>query len=178
MNSELGIEVGQVATAAALDSFAATAAADARRLVVGALITDGAGRIYVQRRSLNRDLFPGCWDLVGGHAEAGETVEAALAREVLEETGWRLIELGPVVELIDWQAGGVARREIDLLVRVAGNLDRPRLEVSKHTEGRWLKSSDTALLLASRDPDDRWVFEVVQRAFAQLASWPQRPGGA
>lgn len=140
--------------------------------MVGAVIGDGAGRIYVQRRSPSRALFPGCWDLVGGHAEAGESVEQALAREVLEETGWQLTRLGPVVEVIDWEAGGVARREVDLLARVQGDLERPRLEVSKHTEGRWLLPSEAPLLLQGRKADDRWVFEVVERAFGLFRSWP------
>ena len=36
----------------------------------------------------------GMWSLPGGHVEPGESVTAAVLREVLEETGWR-IELGP-----------------------------------------------------------------------------------
>jgi 8-oxo-dGTP pyrophosphatase MutT (NUDIX family) len=40
--------------------------------VVSAVIQDSAGRVFVQRRSNDRRLFPGCWDLVGGHVEPGE----------------------------------------------------------------------------------------------------------
>lgn len=167
------VRLGMVPSSADLAKFAASAARAGRRLVVGAVISDGADGLYVQRRSLSRALFPGCWDIVGGHAEPGESVEQALAREVLEETGWRLSELGPVVEVIDWEAGGVGRREVDVLARVHGDLARPRLEVGKHTEGRWFQASDTALLLEGRQPDDEWVFEVVQRAFELLSSWTE-----
>src|SRR5690606_23260736 len=83
------LAAGEIASGEELAGFAAGARADGRRLVVGALIADDQGRIYLQRRSLSRALFPGSWDLVGGHAEEGEDVRKALAREVREETGWR-----------------------------------------------------------------------------------------
>jgi 8-oxo-dGTP pyrophosphatase MutT (NUDIX family) len=44
----------------------------------------------VHRRSWDRRTFPGCWDIVGGHVEAGEDLLTALNREVEEETGWQL----------------------------------------------------------------------------------------
>lgn len=163
------LAIGQVPTPAALAAFADGARRDGRALVVGALITDDAGRIYVQRRSLGRALFPGCWDFVGGHAEPGESVEQALAREVREETGWRLLSLGAVVERLDWEAAGNARRELDLLVRVDGDLAHPRLEAGKHDLGRWLTAEDVDLLLERRDPDDVWVHRVASRAFALLS---------
>lgn len=162
------LEIGSPASPEALDLFAATAGADGRRVVVGALVTDGAGRIYVQRRSLTRAVFPGCWDLVGGHAEARESVLGALARELREETGWTLDEVGPVVEVLVWEAGGVARSEVDFLVTATGDLLRPRLEPDKHSEGRWLAADELAVLLEGRKPDDRWVHDVVARGFALL----------
>lgn len=164
-----GDVIGAIPSTAELDAFAAGARAAGRRLVVGALIVDGAGRIFVQRRSPQRALFPGAWDIVGGHAEPGEGVRAALAREVAEETGWRLARLGPVVEVFDWQANGERKREIDLLVGVEGDLARPRLERAKHPEARWLEAHQQGVLLEARDPDDTYIQRVVAAGFALLA---------
>lgn len=165
------LEVGTTASPRALELFAAAAGAAGRRVVVGALVTDPAGRIYVQRRSLTRAVFPGCWDLVGGHVGPGESVLAALEREVREETGWALGVVGPVVEVLDWEAGGVARSEVDFLVTVAGDLLGPRLEPDKHSEGRWLTAGELHVLLEGRKSDDRWVHDVVARGFALLGGF-------
>jgi len=116
-----------------------------------ALIFDGAGRVFVQRRSLDRRLFPGAWDVVGGHLEPGETTLEALRREIHEETGWQLAtivgELDPITYTGD---DGLTRVEEDFLVRVDGDLNNPRLEPGKHTEYRWIGPDDVAGLF---DPD-------------------------
>lgn len=51
-------------------------------------IFNDAGELYLQKRSMNKDIQPGKWDTaVGGHIDYGETVEEALRREVREELG-------------------------------------------------------------------------------------------
>jgi 8-oxo-dGTP pyrophosphatase MutT (NUDIX family) len=70
-------------------------------------------------RVADRRLLPAIWDIVGGHLEPGESPEQVLARELEEETGWRLRELQSVVT--DWEHKGVVRRELDYLVTVASS---------------------------------------------------------
>lgn len=55
---------------------------------VSILCKDSRGRIYVHRRTLTKDLFPGLYDMfVGGTVSAGERYEASAARELAEELG-------------------------------------------------------------------------------------------
>jgi ADP-ribose pyrophosphatase YjhB (NUDIX family) len=56
---------------------------DQPRLTVDALVFDDAGRVLLIER---RGDPPG-WAVPGGFVDAGETLEAAAARELLEETG-------------------------------------------------------------------------------------------
>jgi isopentenyldiphosphate isomerase len=56
--------------------------------VVHLHVFDSDGRLYLQQRSLSKDLYPGYWDTaVGGHIRVGETVGEALLREGREELG-------------------------------------------------------------------------------------------
>lgn len=154
----------------------ADAERDGRQCVVGAIIRDGVGRIFVHRRSWDSTLFPGCWDIVGGHVESGEEILEALAREVMEETGWSLASVRRLLIVMDWEvardnavtqrAAGVLRyREFDFLVDVSGDLARPRLEEGKQIEFRWIGPDDVGLLRENRGVDQGLVARIVQRAF-------------
>jgi 8-oxo-dGTP diphosphatase len=52
---------------------------------VGAVIKDGAGRLLLIKRG--HEPGKGLWSIPGGRIEPGESDEAALVREVREETG-------------------------------------------------------------------------------------------
>ncbi|MEU8259783.1 NUDIX domain-containing protein [Micromonospora sp. NPDC048999] len=137
----------------------------------GALIVGDDGRLFFQRRSPERRLFPNCWDIVGGHLEPGEGVADALRREVTEETGWTVSEvLGQVGEYRYTGDDGLARVETDFLVRVDGDLARPRLEVGKHTEFRWLGEEDVVVLDEHRHVNDGLIRRIAEDAFAALRS--------
>ncbi len=137
--------------------------------VAGALVVDDDGRLFFQRRSPHRRLFPNCWDIVGGHVEPGETVEEALHREVAEETGWRVsVVLGLVGDYAYRGNDGVDRVESDFLVRVDGDLSRPRLEAGKHTEYRWLAEADLDVLDEHRDVNDGLIRRIAEDGFATL----------
>lgn len=58
---------------------------------VHVLVFDSAGRIFLQKRSMLKDLSPGLWDSsCSGHLDAGEDYDAAAVRELGEEIGVRL----------------------------------------------------------------------------------------
>ena len=54
--------------------------------VVHLHVLDRQARLYLQKRSDNKDLLPGRWDTsVGGHVDYGEYIAEALMREAAEE---------------------------------------------------------------------------------------------
>jgi RimJ/RimL family protein N-acetyltransferase len=132
--------------------------------VVGALIRDPRNRVYVHRRSPNRRLFPGIWDVVGGHVEPGESAREALAREVWEETGWRVRRVDAVLADWEWEYAGARYHELDYLVDVAGDVSAPRLEVGKHDAYAWVGPGELELLMVGRTDGDRRLRDIVARA--------------
>jgi len=64
---------------------------------VGAVIIQDGKVVLVKRRF---EPLAGQWSLPGGRLELGETLEAGLAREMLEETGLE-VQVGPVVDVFD-----------------------------------------------------------------------------
>src|SRR5687768_8603150 len=140
------------------------------RIAVGAVIVDDEGRAFVHRRAYDRALFPGCWDIPGGHVEGDETPLEALAREVNEETGWRLArvvaELGESVWIGD---DGIQRRNFDYLVEVEGDLSTPRLEQPQQIEYGWIGPDELDRLMQNRTADKTLLRDIVARGLSEAA---------
>jgi 8-oxo-dGTP diphosphatase len=64
---------------------------------VGAVVVVD-GKVVLVRRA--HEPLKGAWNLPGGGVEVGETLRAACAREVLEETGL-VVEVGAVIDVFD-----------------------------------------------------------------------------
>ena len=65
---------------------------------VGAVVLHADGRVLLVKRA--HEPLKGEWSLPGGGVEIGETLEAAVVRELFEETGLTVV-VGPVVEVLD-----------------------------------------------------------------------------
>jgi ADP-ribose pyrophosphatase YjhB (NUDIX family) len=107
---------------------------------VGAVILDrDAKRVLLIKRA--REPARGRWSLPGGLVDVGESLEEALRREVLEETGLQ-VRVGPLVEVLDRIIYDEELRVqyhyvlVDFLCR-AGT-DGPR-EASDAEEVRWFE---------------------------------------
>ncbi len=71
------------------------------RIAVGAVVLDRrADGAFVLLARRNNPPRVGQWSLPGGKVERGETLTAALAREILEECGL-IVSVGPLVEVVE-----------------------------------------------------------------------------
>ena len=154
-----------------LEGLQAEAEADGRRCVVGALVRDQRGRVFVHRRGPERVWLPNGWDVLGGHVEAGESLLEALAREITEESGWHLVGTPQLIFTADWETDEDGtpnrRRELDFLVEVQGDLAHPRLEWPQHTEYRWIGPEEVALLDENEGRDFGIMRKIVELALAR-----------
>jgi len=61
-----------------------------RHRAVHILVRNRAGQVFLQKRSMAKDLFPGAWDSsAAGHVGAGEDYDGTAVRELGEELGCR-----------------------------------------------------------------------------------------
>jgi 8-oxo-dGTP diphosphatase len=97
----------------------------AERLVpcVGAVVVDDAGRLLLVRRG--REPSRGLWSLPGGRVEPGEAGPAAVEREVLEETGLRVLVGAPVGEVRIPAGHGVVYDVVDYRCTPVDPAQRP-----------------------------------------------------
>lgn len=68
-----------------------------RHAATAVLVRDGRGRVYLHRRTPDKDLFPGRYDVwAGGCVRAGEAPAEAARRELDEELGIVGARLAPL----------------------------------------------------------------------------------
>jgi len=69
---------------------------------VHVLVFNARGEVFLQKRSMKKDLHPGVWDSSSsGHLDSGEAYDAGAVREVREEIGLHLSQPPPRLFKID-----------------------------------------------------------------------------
>lgn len=131
-------------------------------LGVGALIFEGAKILLVER---GKEPLKGYWSLPGGILETGEKLEAAIRREVLEETGLEVepLSIFEIFERIMPDAGGRPEYHyvlIDYLCRPTGGRLQAASDVSR---AEWVAEQNLGQYRLTEG-----TLAVIERAFAKL----------
>ena len=116
----------------------------ARTIVNAVLIRNGA--VLLARRSAHRASYPGLWSFPGGHVEPGETLEAALVREVGEEVGVAPTAFRPLGTIADPNAAGDDPVTYHMYAVEAWSGGEPSALGDEHSELRWFNLPDASSL--------------------------------
>lgn len=126
------------------------------------IIRDEEDRCLILKRSGRCRHFPGKWEFPGGKMESGEDFEAALMREVNEETGLD-ISLDRVAGAVGWELPGL---NVAVLIMEARKEAGTVTLSDEHTDFDWVTPED----LPGADMCDSLLSFVKNYA-------GQRPGG-
>lgn len=135
-------------------------AAGEYRTVVHVCVFNTQGRLLIQRRAMEKYIWPGRWDVsAAGGVEAGETSRQAAEREFQEELGWplNLTGLRPSVT-VNFDGG------FDDFYILMQDLDISALTLQKEevSEVRWAGLEE---ILSMIDQD---AFAVYPKGFVQF----------
>jgi 8-oxo-dGTP diphosphatase len=136
---------------------------------VGALIVEGDRILLVER---GREPLKGWWSLPGGCVEPGELLDAAMRREVLEETGL-IVEPVEVIEIFERIMRDDAGRAeyhyilVDYICRVTGGV---LLAASDAGRAEWIARGDLARYRITEG-----TLPVIEKAFNRSSAIHKRP---
>ena len=106
-----------------------------KRCACGVLVRDG--RVLLGKRAAGRALYPGVWDVFGGHQEGAESIAETLVRELREEldvTPLDYVELGVLDEPKPETNGA---RAYHVFAVTAWRGPGPAMLGDEHTEIAW-----------------------------------------
>lgn len=104
-----------------------------QQLVVGGIVADGNNVLLLKRPAL--DFMGGIYELPSGKVDPDEALDAALVREVNEETGLEVSEIGDFLGSFDYTSGsGKKSRQFNFVVSVAAT---EPVTLTEHDEHAW-----------------------------------------
>ena len=135
--------------------------------VVHLHIIDRFGRIYLQRRSARKSLFPLYWDTaVGGHVGYGEYLREALFRESGEELGFYDFNPMPLRTYV-WESE--TERELVNVFAAVGNFEL-HPDGDEVSEGRCWEADeiDKAIGTNVLTPNFEYEFKMIRQSLFSL----------
>jgi isopentenyl-diphosphate delta-isomerase type 1 len=124
-----------------------------RHRAVHILVFDARDRVFLQKRSMLKDLCPGLWDSsCSGHLDAGEDYDAAALRELGEEIG---VQVDPVNALARWfrlEACEQTGWEFVWVYRLRYD-GRLTIDPSEIQYGEWVAPEEVSARVAARPHD-------------------------
>lgn len=130
-------------------------------------IIDRYGRLYLQKRSMKKDIQPGKWDTaVGGHVMFGESIKEAIYREAGEELA--LSDFYPIsIETYVFESS--IEKELINVFAVVGSYElKPDLD--EVDEGRWwpLEEIDMKMGKGLFTPNFESEFKMIRQRLLAL----------
>lgn len=138
------------------------------------LVFNQRGEIFVQQRSLNKDMSPGQWDTsAAGHLDAGEDYDACAVRELGEELG--IVPATAPKRLFKCAASPATGMEFCWVYRLVydGLLTWQQSELRG---GGWFTPAAIDAWLAARPQDFTGAFHLIWERFHRVPPLGERDG--
>jgi len=133
-----------------------------RHRAVHILVFNDLGQLFLQKRSMKKDLNGGLWDTsAAGHVDAGEDYDISAIREIEEELGIGEAALEPLFKLPATAAIGM---EFIQVYRCRHN-GPFNLAVDEIDEGDWFSVAEIAERIAADDQMLTEAFKTIWRHF-------------
>lgn len=145
-----------------------------RHRAVHVLVFNQRGEIFLQKRSLTKDCFPGTWDSsAAGHLDRGEEYDACAVRELREELG--VAAAAPPRRLFKLAACAATGQEFCWVYRAES--EGPfTLHPEEISEGGWFAPAAVTAWLARRPEDFAGAVPLIWRTLlADGGAGPRRP---
>ena len=140
-----------------------------------AFVFDGVGRMLLQQRARDKDLYAGCWDYAcGEHLHSGESYLRGMRRGLFEELGLTGVVLRPMgevhVDSLVWPGGVDAEFQQAFVLRHDGDVRVDPVEVAAV---QWVTKAELMAML-DRSPDlfTPWFRKEIVRLHI-LRDWDQ-----
>jgi isopentenyl-diphosphate Delta-isomerase len=133
---------------------------------VHVFVVDEAGRIYLQRRSLNKQEHPGKWDSsASGHVGRGESYEEAARRELDEEIGMQASP-EPAIRICACEETGM-EHSVLFRVQTKGADPAPNPNPQEVLEGRFFTAEEIEARISAEPQAFTPSFRILFRRYRE-----------